>query len=110
MVSSNGIEMGSQTDMLRLDALIMTVQLNLRKLLEVMRALHLISMNLLLRPCNRSCRVCQIVVPVSKLPSFQLPGLTADVKAGRFLFVSADPTKASPLPEDGHVLVLLLKY
>ena len=35
MVSSNGIEMGSQTDMLRLDALIMTVQLNLRKLLEV---------------------------------------------------------------------------
>ena len=34
MVSSNGIEMGSQRDMLRLDALIMTVQLNLRKLLE----------------------------------------------------------------------------
>ena len=41
MVSSNGIEMGSQTDMLRLDALIMTVQLNLRKLLEVTRPLSL---------------------------------------------------------------------
>ncbi len=39
MVSSNGIEMGSQTDMLRLDALIMTVQLNLRKLLQVRPAL-----------------------------------------------------------------------
>ena len=53
MVSSNGIEMGSQTDMLRLDALIMTVQLNLRKLLEVTRALHVILINVLLCPCSR---------------------------------------------------------
>ena len=102
MVSSNGIEMGSQTDMLRLDALIMTVQLNLRKLLEVLHALHVIVMHLLLRPCSRTCRVFQIVfnsfLPVKKLPSFQLPGLTANAEAGQLLSVSADPTEVSPMP------------
>ena len=32
---TNGLALKSQSDMLRLDALIMTVQLNIRKLLEV---------------------------------------------------------------------------
>lgn len=32
---SNGVELKSQSDMLRLDALVMTVQLNIRKLLQV---------------------------------------------------------------------------
>ena len=32
---SNGVELKSQSDMLRLDALVMAVQLNIRKLLQV---------------------------------------------------------------------------
>ena len=52
MVSSNGIEMGSQTDMLRLDALIMTVQLNLRKLLEVTHALLATPISLDTQSCH----------------------------------------------------------